>query len=188
MRRAAFRLCPAFAVVALVACTTGPSGTSSPSSSRPTSGVPISCGEPVPLVGLGSGKVAKIGPLLFLAFTNDQQQAQLPDYQPGVPTKVPIRPEEPLTAPVTLTGARCTDGHPLRFWYRGPLPWSPPVSTTVLDATGDLMAQLEPQAATSSGTPVAYSGYMLFTETGKWLITVHRDRLVMGSEVFQVGA
>lgn len=91
-----------------------------------------------------------------------------------------IHTVEQLDLPITLTGTRCVDGQPLRFWY-GPMhqgtpfalgPQSTPVPEALLAQTGDLSVQIEPgpKNCGSCGPGLDYPGYMLFTTTGTWRV------------------
>jgi hypothetical protein len=77
-----------------------------------------------------------------------------------------------MDADVTLTGARCADAQPLRFWLNkgggAPLslgPFSSPASDEVMASTGDLRAVIP---RTPSGTN--YVGYILFPTSGAYRI------------------
>ena len=77
-----------------------------------------------------------------------------------------------MDADVALTGERCSDGQPLRFWLNkgggSPLslgPFSSPASDEVMASTGDLRAVL-PRIPAGSG----YGGYILFPTSGAYRI------------------
>jgi len=77
-----------------------------------------------------------------------------------------------MDADVALTGARCNDGQPLRFWLNkgggAPVPLGPfstPVPDDVLASTGDLRAVLPKTQAGSN-----YIGYIFFTTSGAYRI------------------
>jgi hypothetical protein len=100
----------------------------------------------------------RLGPLFFSDFGPGTDQAVISNYDPRYPTKVVIQPIEPLNAPVKVEGRRCSNGERLRFEYGAS--WDTPV------------AVLGPAGAADNGTPVGYTGYMLFTAPGKWMISV----------------
>lgn len=77
---------------------------------------------------------------------------------------------------IALTGVRCGDGQPLRFYLnKGGSPWSfgpssTPVPDDVMTSTGDLRAVLPRlDAAPTSGT-FGYNGYILFPTAGVYRI------------------
>ncbi len=186
-----------FVVSALVLFISGCSAPPPPSGKGVSSSSPaptaIACGDPTPLVKFGPGYAAPAGPLLF---------AEPPgDFRPGVPRKVPIQPRVALETPVTLQGWRCSDGHPLRFWYRqrGDPYWELQHGKT-LETLGDVIATLEPagvseasEVVDASGEvhkrfagPIGYGGYLLFTCPGKWKVSVVQQKQLLGSVVFLV--
>ena len=80
--------------------------------------------------------------------------------------------EQPMEGEVTLTGVRCSDGQPLRFWLNkggGAIwtfgPTSSPVPDDVMASTGDLRAVLPALPAGGS-----YGGYVLFRSSGAYKI------------------
>lgn len=173
------------AVILSCSCTGQQAGGRTSATDRIAS--PPICSAPISLVRVDSGKAAVIGPLYFEAFGSDQQVAILSEYQEGVPTKVPIKPRVNLAKPVILAGERCSDGRALRFWYRGDLPWKPPVSPSTLSSTGDVKAVLAPVPLSDPSNPTAYTGYFFFTSAGRWLITVSQSDGGSDSAVFQAG-
>lgn len=148
------------ATVLLCACETKAT-TASPQASVAS---PINCGAPAVLVGYPRDKSwhgLRVGPLFFSGFGPGTDQAIISNYDPRYPTKMVIQPIEPLTAPVKVEGRRCSNGERLRFEYGAS--WDTPV------------AVLTPAGAADNGTPVGYTGYMLFTAPGKWMISVTRN-------------
>jgi hypothetical protein len=93
--------------------------------------------------------------------------------------------EKSLEANVTLKGWRCSDGHPLRFWYeKGKQPdpvWNP----KALETAGDRVATLVAHGANSGIN--AYGGYFLFTTPEKWKVSVFQGDQLLASVVFLVG-
>lgn len=143
---------------------------------QPTTATRVPCGTPAPAVAdpvevTGAGP--RLGPLLIPGFGSATPPAPAPI---GVPTKVLIHPVEPFDQPITLTGARCSDGQPLRFWYRDGTPFgllgpgSTPIPEAMLAQTGDLSVELRPNEGTALNAQNGrdYVGYMLFTTTGAW--------------------
>ncbi|MDQ6709219.1 MAG: hypothetical protein M3Z11_01540 [Candidatus Dormibacteraeota bacterium] len=115
----------------------------------------------------------RVGPLFFSGFDPATRQAVIPDFDPKYPTKMVIQPTAPLKEPLKLQGWRCGNGERLRFEYGAS--WNVPV------------AKLEPAGAADNGTPVGYTGYMLFTAAGTWEIAVSGSQnQVVGSAVFLV--
>jgi hypothetical protein len=146
---------------------------------------PIACGDATPLVKsetIGQPAAyttpwAVAGPLRFAVYG-------LASFREGSPTKVPINVEKPLEGNVTLRGWRCSDGHPLRFWYKSGNQAYPVWNPKALETAGDFVATLEAFGATSGVN--AYSGYILFTAPGKWMVSVAQGDQVLGSVVFLV--
>ncbi|WP_432840187.1 hypothetical protein [Dactylosporangium sp. CA-092794] len=117
-------------------------------------------------IGVGSPDAPAIGPLTFHPYS----------YQPGFVTKMIIYAVRDQPRAVALTGRRCTDGRPLRFWYgRNDLPPAPPLSEQRLQSLGDLTQELPPVAA-----GVAHTGYVLFSGAGQWAIAVEEGDLTLG--------
>lgn len=137
---------------------------------------PINCGNPAALSSYPtdpSWKGVRIGTLFFAGFDTSAGQAVITDFNPGHPTKMVIEPTEPLSAALRLEGFRCSDSQRLRFEYGSS--WNKPV------------VALLPASLDSNGRPLAYTGYMLFTSPGKWLISVSRKNgHLIGSVVFLV--
>jgi hypothetical protein len=130
-----------------------------------------------------------LGPLFFVGFDGSVDGgAVISDYLPGYPTKVLIQPVESFATPITVQGWRCANGSPMRFWYHGGSPFaSVPVTPQALASTGDSALTLQPTAATStSGLLLAYTGYMHFTATGTWKISVSQGGRQLGSAILRV--
>jgi hypothetical protein len=82
-----------------------------------------------------------------------------------------------MDSDIALTGVRCSDGQPLRFWLNkggGGIflggPESTPVPDEVMAATGDLRAVLPKMAAPAGGGGSGYGGYILFPTAGGYRI------------------
>jgi hypothetical protein len=89
--------------------------------------------------------------------------------------------------PFTLSGERCSDHHPLYFAYRdGDVPASTgpaqPVSAAHLESWGRTVETL-PASLSGQG---AYTGYMLFTSPGAWLVQLASGTQVVGQLVIDV--
>jgi hypothetical protein len=164
----------------------------------PTSAVAV-CGTPSPRVEDPTGVTApgnRLGPLIIVSGFADSGSPT--PALIGAPTKVLIHPVEPFDQSITLTGARCSDGQPLRFWY-GPAhqgtpflmgPQSTPVPEAVLAQTGELSVDIEPapKSCSSCGAGLSYTGYMLFTTTGTWRVHGQSEGRDIGEITILVGA
>jgi hypothetical protein len=154
---------------------------------------PIACGAVStlsPSLAPGHNPGVVIGPLFFDTFgARTDGAAVISDFTPGYPYKVLIEPTAEISTPVHLEGWKCIDGGRLRFWYHDGNPFSQvPVSERQLASTGDIIANIGPTIASPSGGFADYTGYMLFTGTGKWKIDVSRNQVSFGSAVFDVRA
>ena len=162
--------------------------TAASSEERPTCGSPTVL-EPVsPEIAPG----ARAGPLWLIAGGEVGEPATValePSYPTAIyPTKVLIFIREPLQAPIALTGARCADGKPLRFWYRSRplrLP-SNPSSSASLARAGDALARLDAPDPSSVSSALEYRGYVLFSSPGNWVVRVKEDGKTVGAAVFRV--
>jgi hypothetical protein len=110
----------------------------------------------------------------------------------GSPTKVLIRPLDRFDGSITLTGSRCSDGQPLRFWYRGGPPFtlgpgSTPIPEAVLTQTGDPSVEIRYGGGDANGGS-DYTGYMLFTTTGTWRVRGQSGGRDIGEIIILVGA
>jgi len=158
------------------------------------------CGTPSPKVADPTGVTSpgyRLGPLMLAGFAVQAARSTSP-VPVGGPTKVLIHPVESFDQPIKLTGARCSDGQPLRFWY-GPVhqgtpfslgPRSTPVPETVLAQTGELSAEVQPGrgTATNAAGTFDYTGYMLFTTTGMWTVRAQSAGRQIGEVVVQISA
>ncbi len=140
------------------------------------SGSPLNCGDVAALDSYPSDTSwhgVKIGKLFFSSFATGQDHAVISDFDSRYPTKVLIQPTDPLVGSLKLEGWRCSNGERLRFEYAGS--WNEPVAT------------LMPAGSAPNGTPVGYTGYMLFTAPGKWKVSViGSDDKAVGSAVLLV--
>ncbi len=149
------------------------------SSTRPP--IALDCGPASTLVSYPTTpelKGAPIGPLLIRApYASEAKDATALGFKRGEPFKTIVLVARVMETDVTLTGARCSDGQPLRFWMNkggtGGIwradPGGTPIPDDVLTAAGDLRAvvpQLDPIASGS----IAYVGYMLFPTAGAYRI------------------
>jgi hypothetical protein len=150
------------------------------------------CGEPsrVRPVSPAVGPAARVGPLWFVVPPGPRAVVQLlPDYPALVsPTKVLIYVQRPLRAPIRLRGRRCSDGRPLRFFYRNAgdlrdLPQAGPAAD--LERVGDRVATLAAGEPPTVVPALGYPGYMLFSAPGKWKVSVHRGRRLLGSAIIR---
>jgi len=105
-------------------------------------------------------------------------------YAAGYPTKVLLHPVREVDATLHLTGQSCRDERALRFIYGsvGLPAGQPPYSEQQLGTLGTTDAELPPQAGDSD-----YTGYMLFSETGPWIVVLSRAGRVVGSILINVG-
>lgn len=141
----------------------------------------VACGGPTPLVPdpLGEqGNGVLLGPLFFRDWAPDETRAVIPTFTPGYPTKVLILGRGSSAAPVTLEGWRCATGQRLRFWYDGGVLPAPPLSAAAFASLGDPAPVLVANGA--------YTGYMLFTASGRWKIAVSQNGKALGTAIFQV--
>jgi hypothetical protein len=143
----------------------------------------VSCGAPS---RLGSNGFPRVGPLLFGFYNypaNTTGRAHS-TFTPGYPTKVvlQLKPHRPLQTRLILQGWNCSTGKRLRFWYdRGALPFSLPAATEQFERTGALVQVLR------TDRKAGFHGYMLFTQPGRWKVTVRKPGVTLGSVVVAVG-
>jgi len=174
-------------VIVLAACTPSslPTDPAPPSADSARSSA-IACGTPSPRIDDPKGATApgnRLGPLLIVSgFAASGSPAPTPV---GAPTKVLISVIEPLAKPVTLSGARCSDGQPLRFWYLGGSRIllrhsSSPVPEQALAQTGELTLTVASDSY--------HTGYMLFTTHGPWRLRAQSDGRDLGEIIILVGA
>jgi hypothetical protein len=141
----------------------------------------IACGSPS---RLDQNHRAPAGPVRFALYTDPN--LPLPTraqsvFIDGYPSKVVVLRNRHWRARRTiLRGVDCSTGTALRFWYREGLPFKTlPVSKEQLETTGTL-TQVFPVDLR------ALHGYMLFTEAGRWKISVSQKGRRVGVVVVQV--
>ena len=147
--------------------------------SAPPPSAAIACGPPTALVPHPRSPEltgAPIGPLLIRGpFPAGAKDATALGFVRGRPTKMLVLVARDMDSDIALTGVRCSDGQPLRFWLnKGGGPWSfgpssTPVPDDVMATTGDLRAVLPKTDALAAGT-TGYGGYLLFPTTGTYRI------------------
>jgi len=116
----------------------------------------------------------------------DATDATALGFRRGHPLKMIVLVARDMDADVALTGARCSDGQPLRFWLNkggGEIwasgPASTPVPDDVMAATGDLRAVLPRMDAAATSDSTGYGGYVLFPTAGAYQISGFvGDRLI----------
>ncbi len=105
-------------------------------------------------------------------------------YSPGYPNKMIIYTVAEQHGVIKLRGSRCADNRPLRFWYdKGILPGPvPPFTEQQLASMGDETELLKPAPGGR-----AHTGYVLYSSTGRWQITLFDDTdIELGVLVVQV--
>lgn len=121
------------------------------------------------------GEEARLGPLRLGAGPKGS-------YLPGCPTKVGVGTwpdgKTPLAAPVTLSGARCRDGLPLRFKYDGRASGAA-VRRIASRASRDCMGRLPPRRRRRRRSS-RLQRYMLFTSGGKWRLEARQGERRVG--------
>lgn len=126
------------------------------------------------IVAVGARGAPRVGPITVHPYP----------YSAGYPTKVLLHPVHAVDAALRITGRSCRGQVALRFMYGSA--WlaasSPPYSQQQLATLGTTDVQLPPQAGGKD-----YTGYMLFSDTGPWLVTVSTADGVLGSVLINVG-
>ncbi len=133
---------------------------------------------------------AKIGPLLARGFPEGATTATIDHWSAGSLPKVLLLQVESAPA-LTLRGFSCSDGRPLRFWYRDGSPSvvgpaSTPIPNGVLEMIGDETVVFEAFTLRSPENPLGHPGYMLFTSAGDWRLEVRGGDTLLGSVVIRV--
>jgi hypothetical protein len=121
---------------------------------------------------------APIGPLLIRGpYPPGSKDATALGFKPGRPFKMIVLVARNMDGDVALTGARCADGQPLRFWLNkgGSDIWnlgpgSTPVPDDLMASTGDLRAVLPRIDAVATSGFTGYNGYILFPTAGAYRI------------------
>jgi hypothetical protein len=118
----------------------------------------------------GSPGIPRVGPVTFSPSV----------YQPPEPDKVLVVRVSALPAgSLSLTGYNCDDGRVLRFWY---------LTSGAVPGLLDKNPGEGYQVAVLPYAPRVYTGYMLFTEPGRWSIVVSDRGKVLGNLVMTVAS
>lgn len=145
--------------------------------------VTSACSAPPPSTAIGCGPAsalvaypatpeltgAPIGPLLIRA-------AYAPGSKDATALGFIVLVARNMDADIALSGQRCSDGQPLRFWLNkgGPIwnlgPGSTPVPDEVMASTGDLRALLPRIDAVATSGSDGYNGYVHFPTAGAYRI------------------
>ena len=120
---------------------------------------------------------APLGPLLIRGpYAPGAKDATALGFVRGRPYKMIVLVARDMDTDVALTGVRCADGQPLRFYLnKGGSPWGLGPSTTpapddVMASTGDLRAVLPRLDAAPTSGSFGYNGYILFPTSGAYRI------------------
>lgn len=152
----------------------------------------IACAGPTPLVRHPTDPAftgAPLGPLLLRNFAPDEARAIIAEYTPGYATKVVTVAARPFDRPLTLSGWRCSDRHPLRFAWTYPFtPPSRPASLDKFDVAGerDPVVQPMPSLPSTGVFGPAAPAYFLFSSTGDWVIELRDADVIVGRAVLEV--
>lgn len=136
---------------------------------------------------------APLGPLLIRNFEPGATTAVVHRFTPGRPTKMVVLVARDMVTDISLTGARCADGKPLRFWLNkdggGPFTFGPdstPVPEDVMSSVGDVRAVL-PRIDPPTMTGVwSYGGYLLFPTAGSYRIEAQSEGKTVGEAILVV--
>ncbi len=121
------------------------------------------------------GHAVRVGKVLWLAAY---------PFQSGYPTKTIVMAQRRISQPVVLRGWYCASGSPLRFSYRGGLPFKHvPVTATELRRTGGLSAAFGPWPARA-----VKGGYLMFWTTGLWKIVAYQDGRQVGTAIVRAAS
>ncbi|MDQ6719975.1 MAG: hypothetical protein M3003_04175, partial [Candidatus Dormibacteraeota bacterium] len=141
---------------------------------------PLDCGAPTTLAPHpqdASLTGAPIGPLLIRGYYGEgATTAVVQGFTPGYPTKMLALIARDMQTNITLTGVRCSDGQPLRFWMgpnRNDTPFPQgdlPVSEQRMATTGQLDPTFEALQLPTTGGVIDEGGYMLFPSVGTYRI------------------
>jgi hypothetical protein len=149
--------------------------------SAPPPSKAIPCGVPTQLVPYPASPElmgAPIGPLLIRGpYPAGAKDATALGFVRGRPFKMIVLVARDMDTDIALTGVRCSDGQPLRFWLNkgggGIFPGGPastPVPDDVMATTGDLRAVLPKIDAVATSGSSGYGGYFLFPTAGRYRI------------------
>lgn len=139
----------------------------------------------------GAQRVAVAWPIGMRAFAPEVGLAVI-DWTPGTLQEVLL--VQVASAPAfTIQGHRCSDGHALRFSYRGLPPVTTsadgirtPIPSIVMETEGEAIVPFDAYENTTPGSHF-FTGYMLFTSAGDWLIeTRDMDDKVLGTAVLRL--
>jgi hypothetical protein len=99
-------------------------------------------------------------------------------------TKTVIEPNRRARlARTVLRGWRCSDGRPLRFWFRNAgLPWSGRGTERQLATTGSRGLRLDLARLRAHHWDTV--GYVMFSSPGKWVVEARSGRRVLGTVLF----
>ncbi len=158
----------------------------------------IDCGPPTGLVPHPATPEltgVPLGPLLIRgAFPVGATKAKVLGFEHGRPTKMLVVVGHDMDNDITLTGVRCSDSLPLRFWLNkggGGIwtfgPTSSPVPDDVMATTGDLRAVL-PKLSALPGGSQGYGGYLLFPTADTYRIEAFVDSRKIGDGVLLVSS
>lgn len=137
---------------------------------------------------------AELGPLLVRGPYGKSDDARVFGFVQGAPTKMLLLVAHDMESDVVVTGVRCGDGQPLRFWInKSGAPWvlgptSTPVPDSVMALTGDLRAFVPKTDFRSSSGVTAIGGYMLFPSPGAYRIDAFDGERQIGSVVVFVSS
>ena len=155
----------AVAALLLVAVGTRPGDGGAASATGAT--VDLACAE---ATRVAPGRRARLGPL-GLRVSTPAGRAQL-RFAAGYATKVVLVRLRRFRPAIVLRGTRCADGVPLRFAYDGERLPAPPLSRHQLETSGSPAARLRPYPHDlAPGTSFSYTGYILFSDVGRYRIT-----------------
>jgi len=134
---------------------------------------------------------ARIGPLLIQGdYEAGSRRAVVHGFAAGHPTKMRLLITSTMDSDLALSGLRCGDAKPLRFWlnHDGPPPGLEPtgaaVPEDVMAATGDLRVVL-PRQLRAAAT-FAIDGYMLFPSVGMYRIEGYSGDRYVGEATLEV--
>ena len=140
----------------------------------------LDCGSPTALAPhprASSLTGAPLGPVLIRGYyAQAATTAVVQGFTLGYPTKMLVLIARDMDVDVTLTGARCSDGQPLRFWMgpgRSDTPFPQadlPVSEARMATTGQLDPTLQALRLPTTAGVIDYGGYMLFPSAGTYRI------------------